>query len=707
MHREIVSSLVVPAALIALLASASSAWQEGAGMPSSPPSALSDDHARLRADARKAEEAGGATAQAARDLEALLSAHLDALDSTAAPLLGLLPTLASGVVTQEMLPAIDAAADLRARMPALEDERDRLAQAADRLRQTAVSEGQPDAAALADRVLADVRLEEQVLLPAALVARTTSQQSLAALPEGVAPAISQDVSGVRRSIAAAAGAVAAADGDLSQVTNYLSALDRERIGNYAAQYYPDLAAAAGQFARAWRARYGSDFAIADAPGVLGERFLTISSGRAVASQGAGAWPVSPSPGVPPQRFVSFGPTQRDYARHPAGGLRARAGGLHSRLRAAADDRLARRGDPRQLEDRHPRRRRRPAPQERAGLAAEGHGGESPLAGRPRRGRRIAAERAMMALYGVYSPILHTAARRRWARRHTDAQARRLRGTILSPTLSLSAADRARPSSRRAKSTLGNHDMPEDDFPEESEESAGENGAGKQRTAIWAAFGGVVLLAAAGLAIYFYVTRNSITTEDAFVEARVVAIAPLAAGRATAVRVGANQFVEAGAALAQIDSSGARETLTAPAGGYVANKSVERGSYVAAGETLMSIVPPEVWVVPTTRRPNSPTCARPARGDLRRRLPDRFPRRVEASRRARAAVSACCRRRTPRATTSRSSSACRSRSSSTPARPATTFLVPGMSAVVTVDISSGRRATAPTCRSVAGGVAAPT
>jgi membrane fusion protein (multidrug efflux system) len=63
---------------------------------------------------------------------------------------------------------------------------------------------------------------------------------------------------------------------------------------------------------------------------------------------------------------------------------------------------------------------------------------------------------------------------------------------------------------------------------------------------------IVLVAAAGAATYWYLTRDLATTDDAYTDGRAIALAPQVAGTVVALHVADNQRVKAGDLLFEID-----------------------------------------------------------------------------------------------------------------------------------------------------------
>ncbi|MFC0409677.1 HlyD family secretion protein [Roseomonas elaeocarpi] len=63
---------------------------------------------------------------------------------------------------------------------------------------------------------------------------------------------------------------------------------------------------------------------------------------------------------------------------------------------------------------------------------------------------------------------------------------------------------------------------------------------------------VLLLAIAGGAVYWFLTRNLVSTDDAYTEGRAITVAPQVAGYVTELAVTDNQFVHAGDVIIRID-----------------------------------------------------------------------------------------------------------------------------------------------------------
>lgn len=80
----------------------------------------------------------------------------------------------------------------------------------------------------------------------------------------------------------------------------------------------------------------------------------------------------------------------------------------------------------------------------------------------------------------------------------------------------------------------------------------EDNAKQARTKRFKIFGGFLALAAVAGGIYWLITRNSESTDDAFIQADVIELAPQVGGPVAALHVADNQWVEAGAPILEID-----------------------------------------------------------------------------------------------------------------------------------------------------------
>jgi hypothetical protein len=145
--------------------------------PASPPPAphfaiplsLLEEHAELHTAFETAARLPGQTGIAARRVIPLRTAHVEKEHRIAYPLLRLLPMLGKGPVEPWMIELLPLADQLRAALPDLKREHVEILRALEVLRTEAWSEGHPEYAFLAQRLKHHIRMDEDILYPAALV----------------------------------------------------------------------------------------------------------------------------------------------------------------------------------------------------------------------------------------------------------------------------------------------------------------------------------------------------------------------------------------------------------------------------------------------------------------------------------------------------------------------------------------------------------
>jgi hypothetical protein len=133
------------------------------------PISLLEEHAELYTAFETAGRVPGETGAAARRVIALRTAHVATEQRVAYPLLRLLPLLEKGTVEPWMAELLPLADQLRAALPSLKQEHVAITRALDTLRTEAWAEGHPEYAFLAQRLKHHLRVEEEILYPAALV----------------------------------------------------------------------------------------------------------------------------------------------------------------------------------------------------------------------------------------------------------------------------------------------------------------------------------------------------------------------------------------------------------------------------------------------------------------------------------------------------------------------------------------------------------
>ena len=138
-------------------------------MLSAMPASLKAEHEDLRADLACAMRSGGRIGEAARALESLLYTHFRKEDENVFLALGLLQSVAEGKVAPAMHEVIVMADRLRTELPEMLAEHDAIRRALERLGKAATEEGSPNVAYFAAKLMLHVRMEEEVLYPAAVV----------------------------------------------------------------------------------------------------------------------------------------------------------------------------------------------------------------------------------------------------------------------------------------------------------------------------------------------------------------------------------------------------------------------------------------------------------------------------------------------------------------------------------------------------------
>jgi hypothetical protein len=131
---------------------------------------LVEEHAEIRGALQQAGSYAGELGEAARALSAALVPHLEKEHRFALPMLKLLPALSRHEITEDMREWLPAADALRAELDTLKREHRAIAVAADRFSRAAWAEQRPEYAVTAQRIVRHMRLEEEVLYPASLVA---------------------------------------------------------------------------------------------------------------------------------------------------------------------------------------------------------------------------------------------------------------------------------------------------------------------------------------------------------------------------------------------------------------------------------------------------------------------------------------------------------------------------------------------------------
>ena len=133
------------------------------------PAPISAEHHESQADLKRAAAAGGMTGAAAKEAARLLNDHYVKEAAFALPPLALLKRLAKGESDDALFEAERLTDQLAAEMPDMLKDHYAIVQALNRMSDAADSEGLPDYLRLAEKLIAQSRMREDVLYPAALL----------------------------------------------------------------------------------------------------------------------------------------------------------------------------------------------------------------------------------------------------------------------------------------------------------------------------------------------------------------------------------------------------------------------------------------------------------------------------------------------------------------------------------------------------------
>lgn len=133
------------------------------------PQTLKAEHEELRADLIKAMKMPGTVGEAARTVATFLHQHFVHEEEYALPPLGLLPALAAGKVTPEMRQVLVMTDKLKAELPQMLAEHKAIVGALQKLVAVAKSEGKPEIARFAEKLILHARMEEEVMYPTTIL----------------------------------------------------------------------------------------------------------------------------------------------------------------------------------------------------------------------------------------------------------------------------------------------------------------------------------------------------------------------------------------------------------------------------------------------------------------------------------------------------------------------------------------------------------
>lgn len=137
------------------------------------PISLLEEHAELYSALEAASRMPGKTGAAAKRVARLRAPHVAIEQRIAYPLLRLLPMLSAGEPEPWMADLLPLADQLRAALPSLKQEHVVILKELDVLKDAAWAEDRPEFAFLAQRLRHHIKMEEEILYPAALVAAGT------------------------------------------------------------------------------------------------------------------------------------------------------------------------------------------------------------------------------------------------------------------------------------------------------------------------------------------------------------------------------------------------------------------------------------------------------------------------------------------------------------------------------------------------------
>src|SRR5215470_10053847 len=133
------------------------------------PSALQIVHEELHDEMVAASRLGGETGAAARSVIKVLFPHVLLEEEFGIPPLSLLPRLARGEISDDMSSVLRWTDLLKAELPRMLDEHDRIVAALQDFLRAATAEQHPGCARLAQKLILHAQLEEEVLYPASIL----------------------------------------------------------------------------------------------------------------------------------------------------------------------------------------------------------------------------------------------------------------------------------------------------------------------------------------------------------------------------------------------------------------------------------------------------------------------------------------------------------------------------------------------------------
>jgi hypothetical protein len=131
--------------------------------------AMSVEHQELHKELTAAANAGGETAEAAKDVMSVLFPHMLLEEELAIPALKLLPALTRGELDPDIKQVLRKTEALKAELPRMLAQHKVILQALRKLLQAAMAEHHELYARLAQQLIRDAQTEEEVLYPASIL----------------------------------------------------------------------------------------------------------------------------------------------------------------------------------------------------------------------------------------------------------------------------------------------------------------------------------------------------------------------------------------------------------------------------------------------------------------------------------------------------------------------------------------------------------
>jgi hypothetical protein len=133
------------------------------------PRCLKDEHEELHLELARAMREADPLGAAAKSVKELMRVHAFNEEHYALPPLGLLLPLARGEATPEMLNVVALTEDLQKNLPVMLADHKTIVAALKKLAVAATTVGKPEYAAIAEKLIQHIQVEEQIAYPAAIL----------------------------------------------------------------------------------------------------------------------------------------------------------------------------------------------------------------------------------------------------------------------------------------------------------------------------------------------------------------------------------------------------------------------------------------------------------------------------------------------------------------------------------------------------------